>query len=164
MRLKIFAVLLVVSIITDSSLQSTPEKNLYEILGVEKTATEKEIKKAFRKMSKKYHPDRNQERKEWAKKKFVEVANAYEILKDPSKRRAYDNGEAEDSYGYDDTFFNRHKGQNFDDLIKDFFQGSVFSDNFFNPEDFGFGGMMGNIMGGMMGGGAHVGTTIMTSH
>lgn len=68
----------------------------YEILGVPKTATDKEIKRAYKRLSFKYHPDRvKDENKEEAEKKFEEIANAYEVLSDPQKRRIYDTqGEA----------------------------------------------------------------------
>src|SRR3989338_7635502 len=65
------------------------EKDLYEILGVKKEASESEIQKSFRRLAKKYHPDVNQGNKE-AEKKFKEVSLAYEVLKDPKKRAQYD--------------------------------------------------------------------------
>ena len=64
----------------------------YQILGIRRNASDKDIKKAFRKLSKKYHPDRNQDRPNWAKKKFSELSQAYEVLKDPETRKAYDQG------------------------------------------------------------------------
>lgn len=66
-------------------------KNYYEILGVPKTATEEEIKKAFRTLSKKYHPDKNPDDEE-AKAKFQEVAEAYETLGNKDKRAKFDAG------------------------------------------------------------------------
>ena len=66
------------------------KKDYYEILGVGKQATDDELKKAFRKMAKKYHPDANPDNKEQAEAKFKEVNEAYEVLSDPQKRKMYD--------------------------------------------------------------------------
>ena len=66
------------------------KKDYYEILGVSKTATDDELKKAFRKMAKKYHPDANPDNKKEAEAKFKEVNEAYEVLSDPQKRKMYD--------------------------------------------------------------------------
>ncbi len=65
------------------------KKDYYETLGVSKGADEQEIKKAYRKMAMKYHPDRNKDSAE-AEAKFKEVQEANEILSDPQKRAAYD--------------------------------------------------------------------------
>uniref|UniRef100_A0A3Q2YSL0 DnaJ heat shock protein family (Hsp40) member B2 n=1 Tax=Hippocampus comes TaxID=109280 RepID=A0A3Q2YSL0_HIPCM len=62
----------------------------YNILGVSKTATQDDIKKAYRKLALKWHPDKNPDNKEEAEKRFKEVAEAYEVLSDQSKRDAYD--------------------------------------------------------------------------
>jgi DnaJ-class molecular chaperone len=67
-------------------------RNPYDILGVPKTASEAEIKKAFRKLAKQYHPDRNANDPK-AKDKFAEVNAAYEILGDEAKRAQFDRGE-----------------------------------------------------------------------
>lgn len=69
------------------------EQNYYEILGVKKNATEKELRSAFKKLAVIYHPDKikESENKEDAEKKFAEIANAYETLKDPKTREEYDN-------------------------------------------------------------------------
>ena len=63
-------------------------KDYYKILGVERTANEEQIKKAYRKLARKYHPDVSKEKD--AEEKFKEVAEAYEVLKDAEKRKAYD--------------------------------------------------------------------------
>ncbi|KPC49165.1 molecular chaperone DnaJ [Amantichitinum ursilacus] len=65
------------------------KKDFYEALGVNRDASEDDIKKAFRKLAMKYHPDRNPDNKE-SEEKFKEVKEAYEILSDPQKRQAYD--------------------------------------------------------------------------
>jgi len=65
------------------------KRDNYEVLGVEKTADEQEIKKAYRKLARQYHPDVNQGDK-GAEKKFKEVADAYEVLGDPEKKARYD--------------------------------------------------------------------------
>jgi molecular chaperone DnaJ len=65
------------------------KRDFYEILGVAKTATEDDIKKSYRKLAMKYHPDRNPDNKE-AEEKFKEVKEAYEMLTNPEKREAYD--------------------------------------------------------------------------
>ncbi len=65
------------------------KRDYYEVLGVHKGATEEEIKKAFRKLAMKYHPDRNPGDKS-VEEKFKEVKEAYDVLSDPNKRAAYD--------------------------------------------------------------------------
>ncbi len=70
------------------AMSAPKEKNFYEILGVKKNADEAALKKAYRKLSMKYHPDRNSD--EGAEDKFIEVSNAYETLSDSQKRAEYD--------------------------------------------------------------------------
>ena len=64
------------------------KRDYYEVLGVSKGATADELKKAYRKLSKKYHPDINKEAD--AEDKFKEISEAYEILSDPQRKAAYD--------------------------------------------------------------------------
>lgn len=65
-------------------------KDYYSTLGLKKNAKEDAIKKAYRKLALKYHPDKNQDKTEWASKKFQDVAEAYEVLSDSEKRAIYD--------------------------------------------------------------------------
>lgn len=64
------------------------KRDYYEVLGVSKTASQDEIKSAYRKLALKYHPDRNKE--EGAAEKFMEIQEAYDVLKDDEKRKKYD--------------------------------------------------------------------------
>ena len=65
------------------------KRDYYEVLGVEKSASEDDLKKAYRRLAMKYHPDRNDGDKD-AEAKFKEAKEAWEVLSDPAKRRAYD--------------------------------------------------------------------------
>lgn len=65
------------------------QKNYYDILGVSKTANDAEIKKAYKKLTTKYHPDRNTGDKK-AEEKFKEVNEAYQTLSNPTKKKNYD--------------------------------------------------------------------------
>ena len=76
------------------------KRDYYEVLGVSKTATEDELKKAYRKLAKKYHPDANPDNKEEAEAKFKEVNEAYEVLSDPKKRQMYDQFGTVDPQGF----------------------------------------------------------------
>jgi len=77
------------------------EKDLYKILGVDRNATQEQIKKTYRKLARKYHPDVNPGNKE-AEQKFKEISFAYEVLSNPEKRKLYDEfGEASLAPGFD---------------------------------------------------------------
>jgi len=86
------------------------KKDYYKTLGVEKGASDKQIKKAFRKLALKYHPDKNPDKD--TSEKFKEIGEAYEVLRNPDKRREYD------QMGHSGGFKPGHF--NFDDLFKDF--------------------------------------------
>lgn len=108
------------------------KRDFYEILGVERKASAEEIKKAYRKLALKYHPDRNPGNKE-AEEHFKEAAEAYEALSDPEKRRRYDQFGHEGMRGTDFRPFT-----NVDDIFSTFgdifgqsgFGGSVFDEMF----------------------------------
>ena len=108
------------------------KRDYYEVLGVDKTASEEEIKKAYRKIAIQYHPDRNPGNKE-AEEKFKEAAEAYDVLHDQQKRQQYDQfgfaGPGGDFGGFGGT------SMNMDDIF------SMFGDIFGGRAGFGgFGG------------------------
>ncbi len=111
------------------------KKDYYEVLGITKDASDADIKKAYRKMAKKYHPDANPDNKE-AEEKFKEVNEAYEILSDPQKKAAYDQyGHAAFEQGGmgGGGFSGGFSGMDMGDIFNDIFGGSFgggFSDIF----------------------------------
>lgn len=112
------------------------KRDYYEVLGVDKNASEDEIKKAYRKLAKKYHPDLNPGDKE-AEEKFKEANEAYEVLADAEKKAKYDRfGHAgvDPNYGAGGAGYGGFNGQGFD-----FDLGDIFS-NIFGGGFGGFGG------------------------
>lgn len=115
--------------------QTKDSKDYYRTLGIEREASAEEIKKAYRKLALKYHPDKNQGNAE-SEEKFKEISEAYEVLSDPQKRQIYDR------YGYEGI-----KGQ---------FHGGGFSwEDFHHASEFEdiFGDLFGSIFGFSGGGG-----------
>jgi len=106
----------------------------YDVLEIKPTATQKEIKKAYRTQALRWHPDKNPDNKEEAEQKFQQISNAYEILSDPEKRKIYDrHGKASsgNTGGSGHSGFNNNFRQNFHgfkfksafDQFNDFFEG-----------------------------------------
>ena len=107
----------------------TTKRDYYEILGVKKNATLDEIKKAYRELALRYHPDRvPHEQKKEAEEKFKEISEAYAVLSDSQKRALYD------QYG--------HSGIDQKYAYEDIFKGADFSSVFSDLGDFGLGGGM----------------------
>lgn len=102
-------------------------KDYYDILGVSKSASSDEIKKAYRKLALKYHPDRNGKDDKESEQKFKEASDAYQVLSDPQKRSQYDQ--------FGKTFDQRGGGS----------QGFGGFDDFNFGGGFGFGGGLGDI-------------------
>ena len=131
------------------------EKDFYKVLGVSKTAEADEIKKSYRKLARKYHPDSNAGDAS-AEAKFKEVSEAYDVVGDPKKRKEYD--EARRLFGSGGFRMPSGSGQggggfNFD--VGDLFNRGGRSG--------GGGGGLGDILGGMFGGGGRTTTTTSTA-
>lgn len=134
-------------------------KDYYKILGVEKTASDEDIKKAYRKLAHKYHPDTNKTGTN-TEDKFKELSEAYEVLKDPEKRKKYDNlgssfnryrqqGGSSDDFSWSDWYERsggsqqRSKRDNYQ-TVGDFFNSGGGLSDFFERI---FGGMSGQKSG-----------------
>ncbi|GMH43554.1 hypothetical protein BSKO_11476 [Bryopsis sp. KO-2023] len=130
-------------------------KDYYKVLGVDKNVGETELKKAYRKLAMKYHPDKNPDNKEAAEKKFKEVSEAFEVLSDPEKKKTYDmfgeeglkQGMGGGGAGFSGGGFN-FTPSNADDIFRAFFGGDMMHDILGGGMG-GMGGMPG--MGGMGG-------------
>jgi len=115
------------------------KRDFYEVLGINRSASADEVKKAYRKLARQYHPDANPDNREEAREKFKEVSEAYDILSDTEKRKLYDQfGHAgvDRQYGgfKPNDFYRRHRT----DFEGDSAFGDIFSSLFENL--FGFGG------------------------
>ncbi|KAG2521597.1 hypothetical protein BBO99_00004362 [Phytophthora kernoviae] len=133
-----------------------PSKDYYKILGVSKQFSDRELKKTYRQLALKYHPDKadNAEDKEAAKEKFVEVSEAYEVLSDSQKRAEYDDARrmgagAPGGGGFGG--FGGRRARSTDENM------ASFSKMFENIFGHGFGGGDGGGFGGGFGGGAGAG-------
>ena len=116
------------------------KRDYYEVLGVSKSATDEELKKAYRRLAKKYHPDANPDNKAEAERKFKEVNEAYETLSDKQKRQMYD------QFGFDGPQnFGGSQGGGY------YSYGSGFS-GFGGFSDFGDFGDLGDIFSSFFGG------------
>jgi molecular chaperone DnaJ len=103
---------------------ATARKDYYEVLNVRRTASAEELKKAFRQLAMKYHPDRNKD--DGAERRFKEIGEAYEVLSDPEKRSAYDRFGHAGLQGFDaGRGFEGVDLGGFGDIFEAFFGGSA---------------------------------------
>lgn len=109
-------------------------KNYYKILEVEKDASEEEIKLAYRKLAKKYHPDLNKNDPD-AKDKFIELKQAYDILIDPEKRKIYDQiGYNPQNIDFSDLF-SKYDNRTLRELIRSIFGNNIRRDHYKPPPE-----------------------------
>src|SRR3984885_9874207 len=95
----------------------------YKVLGVGKNATEDEIKKAYRKLARKYHPDRNAGDKQ-AEERFKEISQAHDVLSDAEKRKQYDRGTGPFSFATPGGFDAGAFGGSVSDILSNIFGGA----------------------------------------
>jgi molecular chaperone DnaJ len=95
----------------------------YKILGVGKNASDEEIKKAYRKLAREYHPDRNPGDKK-AEERFKEISQAHDVLSDPDKRKDYDRGTGPFGFGMPGGFDPSSMGSSFGDILSNIFGGA----------------------------------------
>ncbi len=128
------------------------EKDFYKVLGVSKTADADEIKKSYRKLARKYHPDSNSG-DATAEARFKEISEAYDVVGDPKKRKEYDEARRLFGSGGFRMPGSGGSGGGFDFNVGDLF----------NRGGTGGGGGLGDILGGMFGGGGRTTTTTSTA-
>ena len=117
-------------------------RDYYEVLGVKKNASDEEIKRAYRKLAMKYHPDKNPNKKE-AEERFKEINEAYAVLGDKEKRKQYDTFGAEgfhQRFTQEDIF----RGFDFDEILSSLFGGRGKREFRFGRGGFDFGDLYGN--------------------
>jgi curved DNA-binding protein CbpA len=86
---KLFAISIVIGVFSSTATHAGKSRDYYEVFGVARTASQEEIRTAYRRLAREYHPDRAIDKK-LGEEKFKELANAYEVLSDPNERAAYD--------------------------------------------------------------------------
>lgn len=107
----------------------------YEILGIERNATLEDVKKAYRKLALRWHPDKNPGNREEAERRFKEIAQAYEVLSDAHKRSRYDNGYSAAAGRYSTAQDFNFKFRDADEIFKEFFGGKDPFEAFFGDKD-----------------------------
>ena len=98
------------------------KKDYYKLLGVDKSTSAEEIKKAYRKLAFKYHPDKNRDNPSEAEERFKEVSEAFYVLGDPKRREEYDSYKTASGRGYSRTFTG-NQGFDFEDILRHFRSG-----------------------------------------